>query len=369
MALTSLVVCADARSVQVLSQILSELSVEIEHCGELAAASGRLTARHFDAMVIDCGEVQSALQLIASARKTALNKGVLIIGLVEGREQVRDVFGQGANFVVYKPVTPERAGSSLRAARSLMKREKRSKLRISLHAPASIAYADTENVAATLLDLSEEGLAIQSERRLPPRCKVYFQFNLPGEKSAIRLSGDVVWQDSSGRVGIRFVDVPQSSRRTLNAWIKASLARQAEIEQNAVKRSEPPPESSTAEPSPARSHAVGLALSASNRRYQARHACRLSADVYRLGEGVPNRCTLSDISSGGCYVEMTSPFASQTPVEIVVRTPEMKLRVRGTVQTVHPGFGMGVQFNITTARERDQVQQLIACQPAQSPTF
>ena len=91
---------------------------------------------------------------------------------------------------------------------------------------------NAENVAATLLDLSEDGLAIQSERRLPPRCKVYFQFNLPGDKSSVRLSGDVVWQDSSGRVGIRFVDVPQTSRRTMNEWIKGSLARLATAEQN-----------------------------------------------------------------------------------------------------------------------------------------
>ena len=140
---------------------------------------------------------------------------------------------------MYKPVSVERAASSLRAARGLMAREKRGKLRVSLHAPASIAYANAENVAATLLDLSEDGLAIQSERRLPPRCKVYFQFNLPGEKSSVRLSGDVVWQDSSGRVGIRFVDVPQTSRRTMNEWIKGSLARLATAEQNAPKKEQP----------------------------------------------------------------------------------------------------------------------------------
>ena len=124
-----------------------------------------------------------------------------------------------------------------------MAREKRAKLRVSLHAPASIAYSNAENVAATLLDLSEDGLAIQAERRLPPRCKVYFQFNLPGEKSSVRLSGDVVWQDSTGRVGIRFVDVPQTSRRTMNEWIKGSLSRLAKAEQNAPKKAQlPPPE-------------------------------------------------------------------------------------------------------------------------------
>ena len=225
MALTSLVVCADLKAVQVLSQILRELNIEAEHCGDLAQATARLAAQHFDAVVVDCQDQMPAIELIAGVRKSQINRSTLIIALVDGREQVRDIFGQGANFIVYKPVSAERAGSSLRAARGLMAREKRGKFRVALHAPASITYANAENVAATLLDLSEDGLAIQSERRLPPRCKVYFQFNLPGEKSSVRLSGDVVWQDSSGRVGIRFVDVPQTSRRTMNEWIKSSLAR------------------------------------------------------------------------------------------------------------------------------------------------
>ena len=361
MALTSLVVCADLKAVQVLSQILRELNIAAEHCGDLASAAGRLAGQHFDAVVVDCQDQMPAIELIAGVRKSPMNRSTLIIGLVDGREQVRDIFGQGANFIVYKPVSVERAASSLRAARGLMAREKRIKLRIALHAPASITYADAENVAATLLDLSEDGLAIQSERRLPPRCKVYFQFNLPGDKSSVRLSGDVVWQDSSGRVGIRFVDVPQTSRRTINEWIKSSLARLATAEKNAPKKELPPASEAVA----TRFAGLGLSAASSNRRVQGRRACRLSADVFRLGEGVPNRCTLSDVSTGGCYVETPSPFPSRTVLDIVVRTHDMKLRVRGTVQVVHPGFGMGVQFSLNTADEREQVKQLIAAQAAE----
>jgi hypothetical protein len=361
MALTSLVVCADLKAVKVLSQILQELNIAAEHCGDLTAAAAKLEAKHFDAVVIDCQDQLPAIELIANVRKLPINRGTLIIGLVDGREQVRDIFGQGANFIVYKPVSAERAGSSLRAARGLMAREKRGKLRIALHAPASITYPNAENVAATLLDLSEDGLAIQSERRLPPRCKVYFQFNLPGEKSSVRLSGDVVWQDSSGRVGIRFVDVPQTSRRTMNEWIKGSLSRLAKAEENAPRKEQ----IVSPEPAATRFGGLGLSAASSNRRVQGRRACRLSADVFRLGEGVPNRCTLSDVSTGGCYVETNSPFPSHTVLDIVVRTHEMKLRVRGTVQVVHPGFGMGVQFSLNTADEREQVKQLIAAQAAQ----
>jgi CheY-like chemotaxis protein len=364
MALTSLVVCADSKAVQVLSQIFRELNIEAEHCADLTTAAARLAAKHFDAVVVDCQDQLPAIELIASVRKAQINRSTLIIGLVDGREQVRDIFGQGANFIVYKPVSVERAASSLRAARGLMAREKRGKLRVSLHAPASIAYSNAENVAATLLDLSEDGLAIQSERRLPPRCKVYFQFNLPGEKSSVRLSGDVVWQDSSGRVGIRFVDVPQTSRRTMNEWIKGSLSRLATAEENAPKapkKEKLPPTEAVA----TRLAGLGLSAGSSNRRIQARRACRLSADVFRLGEGVPNRCTLSDVSTGGCYVETPSPFPANTALDIVVRTSDMKLRVRGKVQVVHPGFGMGVQFSLNTADEREQVKQLIAANTAE----
>src|SRR5262249_14363040 len=84
------------------------------------------------------------------------------------------------------------------------------------------------------------------------------------------------------------------------------------------------------------------------------------ADVYRLGSTVPHRCSLSDISTGGCYVETTDPFPAATSVEIVVRAENVKLRIAGTVQVMHPAFGMGVQFSLPSSEDRDQVQQLIA---------
>jgi len=360
MALASLVVCAEAKAVQVLSQILRDLEIEVEHCGELAAAEKRLQERRFDAIVLDCKD-EAAIQLITTTRKTPLNRSTLIIGLVEGREQVRDVFASNANFVVYKPVTVDRALSSLRAARGLMHREKRASLRVALHAPAAISYSNNQDVPATVLDLSESGLSMQSQRRLPQRCKVYFQFNLPGNRSPIRLSGEVVWQDASGRVGIRFADVPQASRRALSEWIKIALAQQKQAELPA------PQDHTDSAPEP-RSHTVSgpnISLPASNRRGDSRLACRLSADVFQWGENVPNRCTLTDIGTGGCYVETTEPFDSGTVVEIVVRTEKMKVRVRGTVQAVHPGFGMGVRFSIATLAEREQVQQLMACQSSE----
>ena len=352
MALTSLVVCAHAPTVAVLSRILSDLGIHVETCGDRAAAPARVEERGFDALVVDCVEEPVATELIVRARKTPANQTALVIAVVDGRNDVRRVLAQGANFILYKPVSEERANYSLRVARGLMRRERRRNQRTALHTEARISCGHIEDALATLLDLSEQGSALQSGRRLPSRCKVYFQFNLPGQVSPVRVSGEVMWQDSSGRVGIRFVDVPRGSRRLLSEWLRSRVTLRAE-----EKPGDALPEAS--EPL----GGVGLlAVSAGDRRGRSRRACRLSADVYHLGSSVPQRCTLSDISTGGCYVETTAPFAAGTAIELVVRTLEMKVRVRGSVQVMHPGFGMGVSFSLQTAEEREQVQRLIACQ-------
>lgn len=97
---------------------------------------------------------------------------------------------------------------------------------------------------------------------------------------------------------------------------------------------------------------------ADNRRSQSRYSCRIGAEVYRTGTSVPNHCCLTDLSSGGCYLEVSLPFPKGSSVEIVVRTYELKLRLRGTVQAAHPGYGMGIAFELKTKEEQANVRKL-----------
>jgi hypothetical protein len=73
---------------------------------------------------------------------------------------------------------------------------------------------------------------------------------------------------------------------------------------------------------------------------------------------VPHHCCLTDLSSGGCYLEGAMSFPQGSSVEIVVRTYEMKLQVRGTVQASHPGYGLGVAFELKTRDEQSNVKKL-----------
>jgi CheY-like chemotaxis protein len=358
MALTSLLVCADAQAVQVLSRILQDLGIEVESCGDLRMARARLEDRHFDSLLLDCQDELAAIELMTFVRNMPTHQTSVVIAIVSGLNRVREIFAGGANFALYKPISRDRAAHSMRAARSLMQRERRVRPRIPVQANASIAYPGKENVPAALVDLSEEGIAFRSEDKLPPYCKVYFQFALPGDTSQIRLAGEVMWQDSGGRVGIRFANVPQTSRRLLNGWLQANLETQTDGTAPLAAEHSPSDQDASSRLS------AGLGLlsgAAEDRRNRSRQPCSLGAEIYRVDRAVPQRCNLGDISPGGCYVETTETLPSGTPLEIVVRTEELKLRIRGKVKSTHPGFGMGVEFVLRTEDQRKEVQQLVAC--------
>jgi len=378
MTLSSLLVCVDEAAVLVLSRVLEELGIRVELCKDAVRAAVRLAQERFDLIILDCETQADVTSLLHESRSSRMNDSTLAVAVVAGQENIREMFSLGVNFVLYKPVSYDRALSSLRAAQSVLYRDKRRKARAAVHTHATIDYAGVEQARATLVDLAEDGMAVNFGKKVPPTCKVYFQFQLPGQTASVRLSGQVVWQDWNGRAGIQFVDVPQSSGRVLREWLKMNLAdaprQQLASEEVEVEHSIRPTEdlvpadkhhaasqyTEKNEPKGRDGDAVArLRNEPGNRRGQTRYACRLGAEVYQKGSSVRNYCHLSDLSPGGCYLEMPLAFAAGSAVEIVVRTHQMKLGVSGEVKSSHPGYGMGVSFHLNTKDERHGVQQLI----------
>ncbi|HEY6339683.1 MAG TPA: PilZ domain-containing protein [Candidatus Sulfotelmatobacter sp.] len=374
MTLSALLVCVDDAASGVLRQVLGELNIRVESCSDLARAGIRLAQERFDVVVLDCESQREVTRLLRETRLSRLNDATLAVAVVPGQDNIREMFSLGVNFVLYKPVSYDRALSSLRAARAVMRKEKRRKPRATVHAHATIDYADVAQEKATLVDLAEDGMSVRFGKKFPPTSKVYFQFKLPDQSSVVRLSGQVVWQDWNGRTGIQFVDVPKTSRRLITDFLRPVLpaARVQESVSGVTVEMEEPlqavgivaggerREQVDSEPAATGAGAgtARLRSEAGNRRDKIRYACRLGAQVYRTGVSVPNHCCLTDLSAGGCYLEVPLPFEKGASVEIIVHTHEMKLRLRGRVQASHPGYGMGVEFELKTREERDHVQKL-----------
>src|SRR5579859_753259 len=116
MAMPGLVVSQNAEDVQVLAQLLQKRKIEIEHCESYEVARAHAGEQRFAGIIVDCVNEPEALELVASIRSGSVNSATLIVAIVEPEHETRELFDRGVNFVMYKPITAERADESLKAA-------------------------------------------------------------------------------------------------------------------------------------------------------------------------------------------------------------------------------------------------------------
>jgi CheY-like chemotaxis protein len=305
MSLRSLVLCSDEKIVRVLRRVLSDLDIGIEHCTEADGAIRMLTRQRFEAVIIDCTDLKAATSVLKSARSAPVNKRAIAVAIMDGHTGLRSAFDMGAHFVLYKPVSSERAKSSFRAARALMKRERRRNARVSVQIPVKLNNEKTgffEKVATT--DLSEGGMAVQLPRRHKDPGPWQVSMTLPGSDKTLDLIGEAAWHNAGGQIGIRFSNLPVDVAHEVRSWLNQHS-----------------PESEKDDP--------------------------------------PVRCKLTDLSLGGCYLELASPFPVRTRIVLSMKIADLELRVEGVVRVMHPEVGMGLEFSQKTTEQRSHVEKFI----------
>src|SRR6059058_5823908 len=220
MSLQALVLCSDEKILRVLRRVLSDLEVKVEHCTERDAAIRKLTRDRFEAVIVDCADQDTAALVLKSARSAPCNRRAVAVAIIDGATAVRGAFELGAHFVLYKPMSSERAKTSFRAARALMKRERRRNTRIPVEMPITVRVNDGQSPAVSL-DLGEGGLAVKFVHRPQNLNSISVHFALPGTTHTVECIGEIAWENSSRQVGIRFVDLLPDSRDQLKAWLES----------------------------------------------------------------------------------------------------------------------------------------------------
>ena len=124
MSLKALLLCSDEKIVRVLRRTLGDLDIVTEICDDSNLALRKMTRQRFEAILVDCAG-EGASDVLRSARSAPCNRQAVAIAVVEPTMSLKSAFELGAHFVLYKPVSSERCRSSFRAAKSLMKSERR----------------------------------------------------------------------------------------------------------------------------------------------------------------------------------------------------------------------------------------------------
>lgn len=304
MGLRSLLLCSDEKIVRVLRRVLGDLEIDVELCPNSETALRKLTRQRFEAIVADLSD-DGAIDVLKSARNAPCNKQAVAVAIVEPIVGLKAVFEIGAHFVLYKPVSIERAKSSFRAARALMKSERRRNARISVQIPVVMRSPEAgANMKVNSVDLSEGGMAIALPGRRRPTGRWQLAFTLPGTSKELEIPAEFAWEGSRAQGGLRFVQPSGEAAFSLREWLKQN-----------------------------------------------------SPDAEQ--EDPPIRCQLTDLSLGGCYLEISSPFPPSSRVTLSMKARDLEVRVLGVVRVMHPEKGMGVEFTQKTTEDRTALEKFL----------
>ena len=94
------------------------------------------------------------------------------------------------------------------------------------------------------------------------------------------------------------------------------------------------------------------------RRRWPRVKCSVSVELRAKGEPVI-WAKASDLSQGGCFIEMAIPLHDGVSFDIALWLGEAKLHLQGQVVSVQPGFGNGVRFLGLTSEHQAHLRHFL----------
>jgi|ERR1039458_5331963 DNA-binding response OmpR family regulator len=225
MTLESLLLSRDAEVVRVLRPTLEKLSIAVEICQEAKKASEILISEKFDAVIVDCDDLQGGLEVLQCLRATPSNKNSVTFAVLNGKKTTtQEAFGMGVNFVLQKPISTLNASRCFHAALNFMVRERRRYYRQPVKMLVKLVLGERE-LKATSTNISESGIALMLHQALPKSAAPRLQFTLPETKLALDLEAEVAWADIKGHVGLRFLNVPQSFQELLEKWLNEQMEK------------------------------------------------------------------------------------------------------------------------------------------------
>jgi len=225
----------------------------------------------------------------------------------------------------------------------------RSEQRIAISIPVVVHGVDSHGapfaVAATTHNVSCTGACLQGLNGIPG----------PGKKVEIECQNQRAWyrvqwvgesrNSTAGRAGVRCLEPGKY------IWGVTPKEWEADNYDRATPRALVAP--ATDAPDVLSAEPAGQ-----ERRLFPRHACRIEAQVSTEDDAIRLPGKITDISLGGCYVEMLSPLPVKTAVKLSFQQDDATLRLTGLVRLTQMALGMGVAFTGMTPEGFERLRLL-----------
>jgi len=188
-------------------------------------AGQRAEKQRFDVTFVGMRMPQlDGLELVRLIRNSELNREATIVMLsaTDDIASLRKAFGEGADFVLTKPVTAGRLRPMLAAMDSSGWKDKKGAARLPLFTDVTCTWNDRQFPLRSM-NISESGMLLQPSLDVEVGQEVGLEFKIAEVGTSLNVLARIIHKEGNERVGIQFIGLAPEDRNAIQLYVMGRL--------------------------------------------------------------------------------------------------------------------------------------------------
>jgi CheY-like chemotaxis protein len=211
-------------------RLVRSLAVPLDHTvitfEDQEKAEHRAEEQRFDVFFLGMRTPElEGLQLARKIRHSESNKDSTIVMLSASEDiaSLRTAFGEGADFVLTKPVTGARIIPMLNAMDVPGWKDKRHSARLPLFVEVACQWGD-QQASSRSMNISETGMLLHPAFNVEVGTEVWLDFKIGEVKATLHVRARVARVEDD-RVGVGFIDLTPEDRNAIQLYVMGRLQK------------------------------------------------------------------------------------------------------------------------------------------------
>lgn len=225
MSLKIMVVDDEPGSAKLMRSLAAPLDHTVLTFEDSQEAGRRAEEQRFDVVFVGMRAPQmSGIELARRVRNSQPNRETAIVMLssTDDIESLRKAFGEGADFVLTKPVTAGRLRPILAAMDSSGWKGKRHSARLPLFTEV-ICTCDGRHFPLRSLNISESGMLLQPTVDIKVGQEVGLEFKIAEVRASLNVRARIARKEGAERVGVEFIGLAPENHNAIQLYVLGRL--------------------------------------------------------------------------------------------------------------------------------------------------
>jgi hypothetical protein len=211
------VLCHDKKSLETLSETLSQLNFELRSCRSNQEALELIMAGECSTLIVDFDLPGAEEAIRMASLLPPEQKPTLLAVASRAWPGTGQAFQSGASRILYRPLEKELVKDALKPPKKSGDNRRKS----ARYDVKTLVYLELEHgtIAGVSIDIGEHGLAMQASEPIPVKSNLAFRCVLPGTQIMFSGHADVIWASDQGRAGLFFSKLTPAARKHLKQWM------------------------------------------------------------------------------------------------------------------------------------------------------